>query len=753
MRRSHPETVLLWSVLLTAAVARAGHAERLTLVRDGQATSAIVLAVKPTRAAQFAAAELQYHLRKMTGATVPVVTDANPAPSTAVLVGESAATRALGLTNDGFGPQEYLIGFRPGALVLMGHDAADLGEMDYEDAATFPGDFAAQGTVYAVYDFLERFGGVRWYLPTELGEVIPERPTLAVGGKDIRRRPAMTYRYVYRGEAMPEDLVGDTIRHESPSPMLDFRTARLFMRRMRQGGSAYEANHSFEGFYERFHTQHPDWFTKDSGDPSVQLCFTNPSLIAQVIADARGYFDSGAVPPRSVAAGDYYALVPMDSTDWCGCEQCRALLHPEPTRGSASTSNDRASDYVFGFINQVAREVAKTHPSKWLAALAYSQYVYPPTREPLEPNVSIMLCLQTRLGYNLERTANDQRVLEAWVRESPERPKFVWLYYCYPTLWAGEQDWRPYPGFFAHSIPGQFAAFHRSGVRGFFIEPSYIAQGQRSPLMDQLELYLTYRLADDPTLDGDREIAEFFERYYGPAAAPMRELYESMQATYADPANHPGEGIAQTEAQAWLSLGTEERLREYGRLMARARRLAKQGTVVHQQRVALFDRGVCRWMREGRKSFLRVRALAATPLPSADVPRIASAGGDPERVGWDWRGRARRVARPPRRRDDPAGEGPNGSRWRVPVRGASGGRHRPGQARAGRRHHRMERGRVGAVLRAGARRAVPPDGPERSGGALRPRVRRAHARLGQRRGAALRCLSPRSMDRAAGAAA
>ena len=126
MRRSHPETVLLWSVLLTAAVARAGHAERLTLVRDGQATSAIVLAVKPTRAAQFAAAELQYHLRKMTGATVPVVTDANPAPSTAVLVGESAATRALGLTNDGFGPQEYLIGFRPGALVLMGHDAADL---------------------------------------------------------------------------------------------------------------------------------------------------------------------------------------------------------------------------------------------------------------------------------------------------------------------------------------------------------------------------------------------------------------------------------------------------------------------------------------------------------------------------------------------------------------------------------------------------------------------------------------------------
>jgi hypothetical protein len=633
VRASGAVVAVLWTVWFGSAVGLA-RAERLTLVENGRATASIVLAARPARAAQFAAAELQYHLSKMTGATVPVITDAVPLRSPAILVGESAATRALGLTSRSFGPQEYLIGFRPGALVLMGRDSPDLGVVDYQSPDTFPGDFAEQGTVYGVYDFLERFGDVRWYLPTELGEVIPARPTFAVEGQDIRRRPAMIYRYVYRGEALPADLIGDTVNHEGPCPELDLRSARLYMRRMRQGGSAYNANHSFEGYYSRFLGKHREWFAQGYGDQPPQLCFTNPGLINQAVNEARDYFDTGTVQPRSVAAGDFFALVPMDNVDWCRCERCQALILTKPTLGSAYTSNNTASDYIFGFINQVAREVGKTHPDKWLAALAYGRYVYPPTREPLERNVSIMLCLPTRLTYSRERRDNDRRVLQAWTQESVARPKFVWLYYCFPSLWASEQDWRPYPGFFAHSIVRQFAQFHRSGVRGFFIEPSYLTRGQRSPLMDQLELYLTYRLADDPTVDGNREIAEFFERYYGPSAAPMRALYESMEATYADPANHPGRDVAQTEAQAWLHLGTEERMREYGRLLSKARSLARQGTSAQQQRVALFDRGIYRWMQEGRKGFLEIRALAGSPPPGADIPRIANAQGDPERADW-----------------------------------------------------------------------------------------------------------------------
>lgn len=638
LRGSCAVLAFLWASWL--GVEAAG-AERLTLVEDGRATVSIVLATEPTRAARFAAAELQYHLSRMTGAAVPLVADTTPTPRPAILVGESAATRALGLASQDFGSQEYLIGFRPAALVLMGRDRDDHGPFDYRNPDTFPADFDEQGTVYAVYDFLERFCEVRWYLPTELGEVIPERRTLTAEGADVRRRPAMIYRNVYRSESLPADLIGDTIDREQDYPELDQRSARLYVRRMRQGGARYNANHSFYGFYDRFLKEHPDWFARSSADGTQgyegeppQMCFSSPGFTRQVIADAREYFDTGRIAPRAVAAGGFFALVPMDNATWCRCERCQAQILTEPTRGYPFTSNDVASDYIFGFINQVAREVGKTHPDKWLAALAYSQYVYPPTRETLERNVSIMLCLQTRLTYSPESASNDQRILQAWTSESVERPKFVWLYYCYPSLWAAGSGWRPYPGFFAHSLAEQFARFHRSGVRGFFIEPSYLAHGQRSPLMDQLELYLAYRLADDPTLDGNREIAEFFKRYYGPAAAPMQELYELMEATYADPANHPGSEAAQSELQAWTSLGTTERLRDYGRLVSRARRAAREGNDVYLKRVALFDRGIYRWMCEGRESFLKQQKLRGTQMPSADIPRLAAAKGDPTQVDW-----------------------------------------------------------------------------------------------------------------------
>ncbi len=632
MRASWTVLAALWTLALGVGVARG---EPIALVEEGRPVASIVLAQEPTRSAQFAAAELQYHLAKMTGATLPLVTDSSELLGSAVLVGESAATRALGLTGDSFAPQEYLIGFRPHALVLMGKDADDRGKLDYQDPGTFPGDFAEQGTVYAVYDFLERFCDVRWYLPTELGEVVPQRDSVAVEGEDLRRRPAMAYRYVYMGEALPADLIGDTINHEEGYPTLDRRSARLFMRRMRQGGAAYNANHSFYGYYERFLDSHPEWFAQGHEGQPPQMCFSNQGFIDQVIADAREYFDTGKARPRAVAAGDYFALVPMDNDTWCLCDRCRARVLEQPTRGHTSTSNDTAGDYIFGFINRVAREVKETHPDKWLAALAYSRYVYPPTAEPLEDNVSIMLCLPIRFTYSAQSQSNDHRILQAWTEESLERPKFVWLYYCYPSLWAAKQDWRPYPGFFAHTVVQRFAEFHRSGVRGFFIEPSYLAHGQRSPLMDQLELYLAYRLADDPDLDGDREIAEFFGRYYGPAAEPMRELYELMEATYADPANHPSGTVAQTELRAWTMLGTQERLRQYGRLLSRARRLAREGTEAEQRRVALFHRGVYRWMREGRERLLQMQARRGSELPGADIPRIEPAQGDLEKADWD----------------------------------------------------------------------------------------------------------------------
>ena len=128
----------------------------LDLVCNGTPAATIVLAKQPTRSAQLAAAELQYHVRKITGATLPIVDDRQPVAGNRVLIGESQTTTKLGLKGGDFVHQEYLIRFQQGTLVLMGRDKSDRGKLNYADANTFPGKFDEQGTCYAVYDFLER---------------------------------------------------------------------------------------------------------------------------------------------------------------------------------------------------------------------------------------------------------------------------------------------------------------------------------------------------------------------------------------------------------------------------------------------------------------------------------------------------------------------------------------------------------------------------------------------------------------------
>jgi len=124
------------------------------LVREQQPVASIVLAQKPTRAASLAAHELQYHVALITGAKLPIVADDAAVQGARILVGESAATRAIGLKNDDFGPQEYLISLRPNLLVLMGRDQDDRQPFDYANHQTYADVFDAQATCYAVYDFL-----------------------------------------------------------------------------------------------------------------------------------------------------------------------------------------------------------------------------------------------------------------------------------------------------------------------------------------------------------------------------------------------------------------------------------------------------------------------------------------------------------------------------------------------------------------------------------------------------------------------
>lgn len=306
-------TVALIVGVGAVCAAKAQSPVKLRLVQRGQPVATIVLAAHPTRAAQLAAAELQYHLQKITGAILPIVSDEAEVEGTRILVGESATTKALGLRNADFQPQEYLIRFRPGLLVLMGRDKEDRPtDFDYSSAESFPDFFDEQGTCYAAYDFLERFCQVRWYLPTELGLVYPRNRALVVTGTDVRRAPAMKYRWVDPQLQFPADLCGDTVAGPEPIAALSWREQMLWMHRHRMGGEPYALDHSLSGYYDRFPVSHPEYFAQGGAeDRPGQLCYSNPGLISQVAQDARDYFDGKGLQSGAVGMGDYFAVVPI----------------------------------------------------------------------------------------------------------------------------------------------------------------------------------------------------------------------------------------------------------------------------------------------------------------------------------------------------------------------------------------------------------------------------------------------------------
>ena len=101
-----------WCFLLALAGIAAFSAD---LVKDGQAAGVIVLSSNPTRSARFAAAELNYHIEKMTGVQLPV-TDSPQTGKTNIFVGAGNGTPA----NDSFDRQEYLIKVGGSSIFLLG---------------------------------------------------------------------------------------------------------------------------------------------------------------------------------------------------------------------------------------------------------------------------------------------------------------------------------------------------------------------------------------------------------------------------------------------------------------------------------------------------------------------------------------------------------------------------------------------------------------------------------------------------------
>ncbi|NLO75214.1 MAG: DUF4838 domain-containing protein [candidate division WS1 bacterium] len=329
-----------------------------------------------------------------------------------------------------------------------------------------------------------------------------------------------------------------------------------------------------------------------------------------------------------MAFGDYFAIVPMDGSAYSKAPEDQALMNQEEL-ANRMFSNGRWSEYIWGFTNEVAREIRKTHPDKYLVQLAYAKYAYYPQGFRVEPNVAVQVCLSSRGWWCPAVEANDTKVLREWGTKEPGRPIYMFNYYCFPndyTAYREGQGWHVFPAFFAHTAARQAQLYKQYGVRGI-----YYCGVPTAP-----DDYFVTKLYDDPALDIDAMLEEYFQLYYGAAAEPMKQMYLRIESLFSDPKNYPlsiqldQQNYRQSEQFAWGCVGTAERMAELQKLMEQAK--AQAQTEMEKRRVRIFEREIWDYMVEGRRKY-EARAPEGS-LASITVPKVAGAGGDAQQVNW-----------------------------------------------------------------------------------------------------------------------
>jgi len=607
------------------------------LAEGGKARAQIVVAAQADKAARFGAQELKHHLDAITGGDFKIVTDEEASSSLLICVGPSKLTT---VTRDSFKPQEWLVEISPKRIVLAGRDAEDKGAftLEYDTAdgikgKGWPGYYSEQGTMYAVYDFLERECGVVWADAEDDGTVIPKNPNLAVKTTSRKDEPFIAF----RGGSTTGDARFDNSFFKWDSPRFKAYRAlayshpkgiraqnQLFLLRHRAGGRLANANHSFYHYYGKYWNEKsktfirkwPEIFAKGyPGKEPPQMCYGSQEFVDLVVKDIRAYFDQDPKTGKFGWGRDNYCLEGMDNGSFCLCDICKPQYEPErgPENGCEST-------YWFRFVKRVADEIAKTHPTKQISTLAYHSHEALPHGVELPKNVVVYFCLYAnRMPYAKVFRDQMERIRQ-WRQAYPSQPIALWLYNTFPKENAVKAGFDFYPAFFASDAYAQYQFFKQQNIR------AGVFQCGLNGAVDTF-MQLQWMINPDQTPD---ELLEKYFASYGAAGQHLKEFYKKVEARYADKSRFPTGGVMhQSVHLAWGKLGTKDLMDELASLMAKAEAAAV--TPVEKRRVAVWKCGVWDFMKSGFDSYQQRQSV---PKPAWTAKRIASADGDPAKVEW-----------------------------------------------------------------------------------------------------------------------
>ncbi len=461
-------TCLVALCVVLGSVATMASAD-LVLASAGHSAYAIVVPDAPSPVEQYAAQELQHFLREMSGVTLPVVAESGYA-SPGLFLGATRRGRQVV-------PRRELRDLEEDGVILRaaGQDLVLTGQ-------------GTRGPLYAVYELVERFLGVR-FLARDC-TVVPRRTTVRLTALDHRYAPPFMYRETLYFDSFPREIAARQ-RLNGPWCQADSST----------GGKMvfYPYVHSFSQLVPpaEFYDTHPEYFSLVGGQRTKeiihgQLCLTNPDVLR--IATERVLQWAREHPEATILD-----VSQNDGNGACECENCMAVVNEEGSQHGP----------IMRFVNAIAAEVARKYPDRWVETLAYAYATKPGAITRPLPNVIIRLCHAGCYFHGFEACGLGAN-LSAYLQEWQQRTRRIFIWH-YTTNFA--HYLAPNPNLLGLAKDIKYYAAH--GVNGLMVQGNYQGPGGE---LAELRQYLAAQLMWDPTRDPMALRQEFCRGYYGRAA-------------------------------------------------------------------------------------------------------------------------------------------------------------------------------------------------------------------------------------------
>lgn len=453
----------------------------LVLADHGRSDYRLVLPSDAVPSERHAAEEFQKFFKEISGAEMPIGTEADPAGTHEIALNARGRIAAADpeLAKAAPGRDGFAIRTKGNRLLIVGD--------------------RPRGTLNAVYTLLEEQLGCRWF--TREISRIPKRERVELGPLDVTYTSPFEYREDYYTEVFDGDWAA---RHRLNGNHMRLTEAH-------GGGIHYQPFcHSFDAILSpRDHfAAHPEYFSEVGGrrrQDYAQLCLSNPDVLRLTIDRVKQWI-------REHSEAKIISVTQNDNGLYCHCAACRAIDERE---GSPSGS-------MIAFVNQVAEAIEKDHPEIAIDTFAYQYTRKPPKTLRPRKNVIVRLCsIECCFAHPLATCPQNASFREDIVNWSKICDRlYVWDYvtdFAHYLL--------PFPNFDALGPNLEFYAAH--GVKGIFEEGNYSGGGGGE--LSELRAYVLAKVLWNPKANVKNAIEEFTDAVYGEAGPRVREYLELLQ--------------------------------------------------------------------------------------------------------------------------------------------------------------------------------------------------------------------------------